>query len=193
MLQNLENLISEIRQCKICEDNLPLGANPVLIAKPTAKILIVGQAPSVAVHKSGVPWDDPSGDRLRNWIGFSKTEFYDEDKIAIIPIGFCYPGKGKTGDLPPMKECMENWGNKLFSKLKNIKLTLLIGQYAQQEFLKKRRYKTLTETVYNWNDYLPNFFPLPHPSPRNTYWLQKNLWFDNEVVPELQKLVSKFR
>ncbi len=191
-MHDLDTLLSEVRQCRICEEHLPLGANPVLRASDTAKVLIVGQAPGTRVHNTGIPWNDPSGDRLRQWMDIPREVFYDESRFAIIPMGFCYPGRGKSGDLPPRPECAEAWHEKLLEKLPNLELTLLIGQYAQNYYLGKRRKKTLTETVRNWQEYLPQYLPLPHPSPRNQLWLKKNQWFEEKVVPVLQKKIRVF-
>lgn len=186
-LEQLDALLSRIRSCRHCEDHLPLGPRPIVHVASTAKVLIVGQAPGTAVHKSGIPWDDPSGDRLRSWLDCDKTLFYDEHKVAIIPMGFCYPGRGKGGDLPPRKECAELWFDQLLSMLPSIQMTLLIGQYAQTHYLGKRRKKTLTETVRSWREYAPRYFPLVHPSPRNVFWLQKNPWFEEDVVPAMRE------
>jgi uracil-DNA glycosylase len=185
----LENLLDEIRQCTICD--LPLGPRPVLAASETAKILIVGQAPGTKVHQSGIPWNDPSGNRLREWLAMDKELFYDESQIAIVPMGFCYPGKGKSGDLPPRKECALSWHEAVMEKMPNLELTLLIGQYAQQYYLGDKRYKNLTETVTHWEEYLPKYIPLPHPSPRNRYWLKNNPWFEEQLVPELKSRVHQ--
>lgn len=186
----MKKLLSEIKQCKLCEPNLCLGANPVVTAHPNSKIVIIGQAPGTAVHKSGIPWDDKSGDNLRNWLGIDKTIFYNTEKIAIIPMGFCYPGKGKIGDLPPRNECAPLWHTKLFEHLKNVELILLIGKYAQDYYLKEQAEKTLTETVKNFKTYLPQYFVLPHPSPRNNIWQAKNEWFGKEVLPELKHIIK---
>jgi len=142
------------------------------------------------VHASGIPWDDPSGDRLRHWLGVDKTTFYDESRIAIMPMGLCYPGKGKSGDLPPRPECAPTWHDKVLMLLPNIELTLLIGQYSQQYYLGKAGKGSLTETVRQWADYGPAWLPLPHPSPRNTFWLRKNPWFEQDVLPHLQQRVA---
>lgn len=187
----MKNLLTDIRNCTVCEEHLPLGPRPVLAASPTCKIAIIGQAPGTAVHKSGIPWDDPSGERLREWMGIKDDIFYDETKIAIIPMGFCYPGKGKSGDLPPRPECAPLWHQPLFNMMPNIKLTLLVGQYAQKYYLKKTAKHTLTETVKNYEEYLPNYLPLPHPSPRNNIWLHKNAWFNEHVVPKLKFIVNE--
>ncbi len=186
----MEDLLKEIRGCRICEKHLPLGPNPVLRASKTASINIIGQAPGTKVHNSGIPWNDPSGDRLRSWLNMGREKFYDESRIAIIPMGFCYPGKGRSGDLPPRPECAPQWHPKLLPELANVKLTLLIGSYAINHYLGKRKKKTLTETVKNFREYLPEFIPTVHPSPRNYGWLKRNPWFERELVPELEKLVN---
>lgn len=186
----MENLLQEIRQCTVCSAHLPLGPNPVLAAHEKSKILIIGQAPGKKVHETSIPWDDPSGDNLRNWLNVSKETFYDPEKIALMPMGFCYPGKGKSGDLPPRPECAPLWHEQLLQKMNNIKLTLLIGQYAQGYYLQDKAKKNLTETVKNYDEYLPEFLPLPHPSPRNRFWLAKNSWFTEELLPVLQEKVN---
>ena len=187
-ITKLDELLVQVRACKVCEPDLPLGANPIVRAKRSATILIIGQAPGTKVHNTGIPWNDPSGKRLRSWMNVSDEVFYNENNIAIMPMGFCYPGKGKSGDLPPRKECAELWHEKLYVLLPNIQLTLLIGQYAQNYYLKDIG-KTLTETVQNWKKYAPDYFPLPHPSPRNTRWLQKNSWFEEKAIPQLRKRI----
>jgi len=187
----MEDLLTEIRSCQICKSDLLLGPRPVVVAHPEAKIVIVGQAPGTKVHASGIPWDDPSGRQLRKWLDISDELFYDKTKIAIVPMGFCYPGKGKTGDLPPRKECAPQWHELLFDKMPKIELVLLIGGYAQKYYLRKSSKKTLTETVRTFEEYAPKYFPLPHPSPRNRFWLTKNPWFDKEVVPTLQQIVKE--
>lgn len=185
----LDKLLLEVRSCRVCEPELPLGANPILRAKRAARILIIGQAPGTKVHQSGIPWNDPSGNRLREWMNISEDIFYDTTKIAIIPMGFCYPGKGKSGDLPPRKECAQLWHQKLLKLLPNIQLTLLIGQYSQKYYLSDLG-PTLAETVSDWEKYGPNYFPLPHPSPRNIRWFKKNSWFEAKTIPQLRKKVS---
>lgn len=187
----MKKLLNEISNCTVCKDFLPLGPNPIVRASKTAKILIIGQAPGTKVHKTNIPWNDPSGNHLRKWLNISDITFYDTTKIAIVPMGFCYPGKGKTGDLPPRKECAELWHDKLLSKMPNLELILLIGQYAQKHYLKEESKITLTETVSNFEAYLPKYFPLPHPSPRNRFWLQKNEWFEEHVIPILQQKIDK--
>jgi uracil-DNA glycosylase len=185
----LAALLKEVRSCKVCEDYLPHKPNPVLRARETARLLIVGQAPGTKVHKTGVPWNDPSGDRLRSWMQVGRDAFYDETRIAIIPVGFCYPGKGSAGDLPPRPECAPLWHDKLLALLPNIRLTLLIGSYAQQFYLVDKK-TSLTETVKCWKQYEPLFLPLPHPSPRNLNWLKKNPWFEQDVLPVLRERVA---
>ncbi|MBU2705515.1 uracil-DNA glycosylase family protein [Zooshikella marina] len=187
---SLKDLLADIRQCDICKEHLPLGANPVLRATETAKILIVGQAPGTRVHATGIPWNDPSGDRLRMWLDLDREQFYDESNIAIIPVGLCYPGKGKSGDLPPRPECAPKWHPLLRPLMPNIQFTLLVGQYAQQYYLQDQ-HRTLTARVSHWQQCLPDYLPLPHPSPRNTLWLRKNPWFEADVVPFLQSHIRK--
>lgn len=190
-MSTLRVLLEEVRRCRICEPHLPLGARPVLAAESGAKVLIVGQAPGKRVHESGVPWDDPSGDRLREWLGVDRETFYDPHRIAIVPMGFCYPGTGASGDLPPRPECAPRWHGPVLGHLGDIELTLLLSQYAQASYLGSRRKKTLTETVRSFREYGPRFLPLPHPSPRNNRWLKKNPWFQDEVLPELQRRISR--
>lgn len=185
-MDQLLPLLSQIRRCHLCAPFLPLTPNPILRASPKSRLLIVGQAPGVRVHETGIPWNDPSGDRLRNWTNMDKKIFYDTTQIAIIPMGFCYPGAGPTGDLPPRKECAKKWLIPLLACLPKIQLTLLIGQYAQRYYLKERCKKSLTDTVANFSEYLPEYFPLPHPSPRNNIWLKRNPWFEQTVIPHLQ-------
>lgn len=195
----LSALLEEIAACRVCEAHLPLGPRPVLRASdPAAKILIVGQAPGTKVHASGIPWDDTSGKRLRNWLGVTPKVFYDESKFAIVPMGFCYPGrtvdaKGRGGDNPPRPECAPLWHPRVLSHLPNIRLTLLIGSYAQAWYLRDRRRATLGETVRAWADYADSgFLPLVHPSPRNQMWLRRNAWFEAEIVPYLRQKVAEF-
>lgn len=185
----MEKLLHDIRACQICEKFL--DPRPILSACENSKILIIGQAPGIRVHNSGIAWDDPSGDNLRSWMGVSKEQFYDTDNFAIIPMGFCYPGKEKCSDLPPRKECAPLWHTPLFAALKNVKLTLLIGQYAQNYYLKNTKKSNLTETVLHFEEYLPEFFTLPHPSPRNFIWQTKNKWFEKNALPQLKSIVQK--
>lgn len=185
----LEALLGEIRACRLCAAHLPLGPRPVLRASATARLLIVGQAPGTKVHASGIPWDDASGRRLREWLEMTPETFYDERRIAIVPMGFCYPGKTRSGDAPPRPECRATWHPRLIPLLKQVRLTLLIGQYAQAHFLGARRKGSLTDTVAAYAEYLPRFFALPHPSPRNIGWFRANPWFEREAVPALRAQV----
>lgn len=186
----MNKLLKQIRNCKECELHLKDGVNPIIAASPNSKILIIGQAPGRIVHATGIPWNDKSGDNLRKWLGVDTATFYDPDKIALMPMGFCYPGKGKSGDLPPRKECAPLWHNKLLAFMPDIKLILLIGQFAQHYYLGEKIKDSLTETVHAFKDYLPKYFPLPHPSPRNNIWQAKNKWFEKEVLPSLKKQVQ---
>lgn len=189
-MESLASLLIKVRACTICEAHLPDRPRPVLQLHPEARILIAGQAPGRKVHASGVPFDDASGDRLREWMGISRETFYDEKQIAILPMGFCYPGTGKSGDLPPRPECIPAWRNELLKYLPNLSLTLAIGKYAQDYHIPKRQ-KTLTETVRLWQNDWPRLLPLPHPSPRNNIWLKKNPWFNEEVIPALQRKTTE--
>ncbi|WP_281555839.1 uracil-DNA glycosylase family protein [Thalassomonas sp. RHCl1] len=190
-MNELELLKQEIRRCTLCEPELPLGANPVIRGNKSAKILVAGQAPGIKVHKTSIPFNDASGVRLRQWLGIDETVFYDEDQIAIVPMGFCYPGTGKSGDLPPRAECAKTWHRQLFALLPDIELILVIGQYAQKYHLKDRQKKNLTETVRAWQEYAPAIIPLPHPSPRNNIWLRRNPWFEQQVLPYIRGRVSE--
>ena len=182
----MESLLAAVRNCRACAAHLPLGPRPVLQAAETSRILIVGQAPGMRVHTTGIPWDDASGERLRGWMGVGKDIFYDESRIAIIPMGYCYPGRGSSGDLPPRRECAELWLTQLLAKLPQIEVTLLIGQHAQRHFLGSRRKSSLAETTKAWREYAPQYIALPHPSPRNAPWLQRNSGFEQELLPELR-------
>jgi uracil-DNA glycosylase family 4 len=185
-----KGLLAEVRACTICEAHLPNPPKPVLRGSPSATLMIVGQAPGRRVHESGIPWNDPSGDLLRKWLRLDRDAFYDERRIAIIPVGFCYPGTGESGDLPPRPECAPHWHPKLRARLPAVRLTLLVGSYAQAYYLGARRKKTLADTVRARREYLPAFFPLPHPSPRNRLWLKKNAWFEREVLPHLRRRIK---
>ena len=190
MSKSLDKLVKEIKACNLCTDHLPLGPRPVIQVGSLARILIVGQAPGRRVHETGIPFNDPSGERLRLWMGINKEEFYDKDKVALVPMGFCFPGTGKSGDLPPRPECADTWREKLLEQLPNIDLTIVIGQYAQGWHFGSSNKQNLTETVKSWKEFWPNAIPLPHPSPRNNIWLRKNAWFEDEVIPALQKAVN---
>lgn len=187
----MKSLLSEIKNCTICNEYLPLGPRPVVSANRNSKIVIIGQAPGLPVHNSGIPWDDKSGENLRDWMGIDKFGFYNSSNIAIIPMGFCYPGKGKSGDKPPMKQCAPQWHQKLLSAIKNPELILLIGKYAQDYYLGNNAKENLTKTVLSYQEYLPKYFVLPHPSPRNNIWQAKNDWFAKNVLPTLKHRVAK--
>ncbi|GAA0786625.1 uracil-DNA glycosylase family protein [Marinobacterium sediminicola] len=187
----LQQLLAEVRACRLCAKELPLGPRPVVQAAVSARLLIVGQAPGLKVHQTGIPFNDPSGDRLRDWLGMSRDEFYDPTNVAILPMGFCYPGRGQSGDNPPRPECATAWRQQLLSQLPDIELTLLIGRYAQDWHLGKGI--TLTERVRHWRAYLPGCIPLPHPSPRNNLWLRRNPWFEEELLPELKRRIAGIR
>ncbi|MBK1871934.1 MULTISPECIES: uracil-DNA glycosylase family protein [unclassified Marinobacter] len=187
---SFEELVQQVRACNLCADFLPLGPRPVVQLSPESRILVVGQAPGRRVHETGVPFNDPSGDRLRQWMGITREEFYDDRKLAILPMGFCYPGTGKSGDLPPRPECAPAWRSALLERLPSIALTLVIGQYAHAWHLPGAK-KSVTENVRNWQHFWPEVLPMPHPSPRNNLWLRRNAWFETEVIPELQERISQ--
>lgn len=180
-----EDLIQEVRACRLCAADLPHGPRPVLQVDPRACILIVGQAPGRKVHESGMPFDDASGERLRAWLGIDRETFYDASKVAILPMGFCFPGSGSSGDLPPRPECARTWRTQLLAQLTNIQMTLVIGTYAMAYHLPQAT-GNLTDTVLAWREFRPLVWPLPHPSPRNRLWLKRNPWFETELLPELQ-------
>jgi uracil-DNA glycosylase len=182
-------LLSEAKACRVCEKHLPHAPRPVFRFGAGARLLIVGQAPGRRVHESGIPWNDPSGDVLRGWLGMQRDAFYDAARIAIVPVGLCYPGTVGGADLPPRRECAPLWQPRFRAALPAVRLTLLVGSYAQAFYLKDSRKATLSETVRAWRDYLPEFFVLPHPSWRNLGWQKKNPWFAKEVLPELRKRV----
>lgn len=189
--ETLAQAMAAARACTACAGELPLGPHPVFRASATARLLIVGQAPGTRVHETGIPWNDRSGDRLRDWLALDHDAFYDEGRIAILPAGFCYPGRyERGGDLPPRPECAPLWHRRLTAHMPEIRLTLLVGQYAQAHYLGHRRQRSLTATVAAWRDYLPEFLPLPHPSWRNTAWLKKNPWFEEELLPVLRQRIS---
>jgi uracil-DNA glycosylase len=184
-------LLAEVRACTVCAAQLPLGPRPVLRASPSARLLIVGQAPGTKVHASGIPWDDASGARLRDWLDMTPELFYDSARVAIVPMGLCYPGKGASGDLPPRPECAPLWHARLLAQMPQIALTLLVGQYAQAHYLGKAAQAGVSDTVAAFGSHLPRFLPLPHPSPRNVGWFRRNPWFEQEVVPALRARVRQ--
>jgi uracil-DNA glycosylase len=188
-MNSLASLLESMRDCAICAD-LPLGPKPIFQLGGKARILIVGQAPGRVTHHKGIPFDDPSGVRLRNWLGVSRDEFYDPAKFAIFPMGLCYPGTGKGGDLPPRPECAAHWRRRVLSALPNVELTITLGKYAHDWHLGDRQGRTLSETVANWRSFWPNVLPLPHPSPRNIAWFKKNAWFEAEIIPALQTRIA---
>jgi uracil-DNA glycosylase len=181
--------LGEIRSCAACAAFLPHGVRPIVQAGEEAGILVVGQAPGSKVHASGVPWDDASGDRLRDWMGIDKSTFYDERRVALVPMGFCYPGRGKSGDLPPRRECAPLWHARLLALLPRLRLTLLVGAYAQTYYLGDRCGPDMIETVRRFSDHAPRFFPLPHPSWRSVIFARRNPWFETEVLPALKEAV----
>ncbi len=187
----MNGLLKEIESCTVCSSFFLHEPRPVVRASADAKLLIIGQAPGRKVHDSGIPWDDASGRNLRNWLGISDGVFYDEHKVALVPMGFCYPGTGKGGDLPPRPECAPLWHEKLLHQCQSIKLTLLIGQYAQKYYLSGLMKNNLTETVKSFKEYMPKYLPLPHPSPRNRLWMKKNAWFEDSLLPEMKEIISK--
>lgn len=189
----LARLLAEVRACRVCAAHLPLGPRPVLRASATARLLIIGQAPGTRVHATGIPWNDRSGDRLRDWLGLDRARFYDERRIAIVPMGFCYPGVDRHGgDLPPRPECAPLWHARLRVHMPAVALTLLVGSHAQRFYLGARRRRTMTDTVRAWRDCLPDFVPLPHPSWRNTGWLKRNPWFETDLLPFLRAAAARY-
>lgn len=191
MEQGLDAVLTQARACRRCAQALPHEPRPVLRASTEARLLIVGQAPGSRVHASGIPWDDASGTRLRDWMGVTPEVFYDERRIAIMPMGLCYPGKGKSGDLPPRPECAPAWHPPILQQLSKIELILLVGRYAQNHYLGENGRPTLSDTVQAWRDYLPRFVPLPHPSPRNQAWWLRRPWFEAELLPILRHRVAR--
>lgn len=189
-MKALSELLAEVRACTLCAEHLPMGPRPVLQMSAAARILIVGQAPGRRVHASGVPFSDPSGDRLRDWLGIDSAVFYDARRVALLPMGFCYPGTGNAGDLPPRPECAPAWRATLLRRLKRAELTLVIGQYAMAYHLPGSG-PSVTEAVLDWRTHWPEVVPLPHPSPRNNMWLRKNAWFERELLPRLRERVRE--
>lgn len=188
--ESFPELLARVRQCTLCEAFLPKGPRPVVQASVSAPILVVGQAPGIRVHETGLPFNDPSGDRLRKWMGIDRQIFYDEQKVAILPMGFCYPGTGRNGDLPPRPECAPTWRDLLLARLSGVRLTLAIGAYAQAWHLGPPK-RPVTEAVSQWREFWPDLIPLPHPSGRNNLWLRRNPWFEAEVVPRMQARVAQ--
>ena len=189
-MDDLTTLLEDIRACRHCEKYLPLGPRPIIRAQTSARILLIGQAPGTKVHASGIPWNDASGDRLRLWMGLDRETFYDESRVAIMPMGFCYPGKGQSGDLPPRPECAPLWHGRVMAHLPNLELILLVGSYAIHYYLKSGKKQTLTDSVRNWRDAPSPYLPLPHPSPRNIAWFKRNPWMDNELIPYMKGRVG---
>ena len=188
-MSEFEILCSQAKSCKTCSGKIPFDPNPVFQVRKSSKVLIVGQAPGTKVQQTGIPWNDPSGEELRRWMDVDREQFYDAEVFGILPMGLCYPGKGKSGDLPPRPECAPLWHPKFLDEMKEIRLVLLIGNYAQAYYLGARRKSNLTETVKSYQEYLPEFFPLVHPSPRNRIWQKRNPWFEEEVVPSLRERI----
>ena len=189
-MQKLNTLVQEIKNCRICAESLPFGARPVFQFSASSRVLIAGQAPGRKVHESGIPFKDASGQRLRDWLGISETVFYDANRVAVLPMGFCYPGTGKSGDLPPRPECAATWRDMVLQRLKKVKLTIVLGQYAIDYHLPAAS-GTLTDIVYRWREQGGNTVALPHPSPRNNLWLKRNPWFEAELIPELRRRVAE--
>ena len=188
--RRLDALVAEVRACTTCRQSLPLGPRPILSVPAQTRLLIIGQAPGTRVHESGVVWDDPSGDHLREWLDIDRETFYRSSRIGILPMGFCYPGKKKGGDAPPRPECAPLWHPRILDALRHVKLTLLVGRYAHQGYLPNAP-RNGTETVRGFREYLPKFLPLPHPSWRSKIWMGKNPWFEKELLPELREAVQK--
>ncbi len=192
--KELDRLLAEVRACRHCAAALPHGPRPVLQVHRAARLRIIGQAPGRKVHRSGVPWDDASGRRLRDWLGLTPAQFYDPAKVALIPMGFCYPGKAPSGDLPPRAECAPLWHERLNAHLDDVALTLLVGRHAQTYYLAAHRKPTLRDTVAAWREYLPlGYLPLPHPSPRNQAWLERHPWFEGKVLPVLREAIRALK
>ena len=187
----MKKLLQDIGSCTVCVAHLPSGPRPIVAAHKQSKIIVIGQAPGAVVHRTGIPWDDKSGANLRAWMDVSDDVFYDPKQIALLPMGFCYPGKGTSGDLPPRKECAPLWHDLILEHMKEVQLILLIGGYAQGYYLPESKEKTLTETVRKYKNYLPKYFVLPHPSPRNNIWIAKNEWFKTDILPQLKIQVKK--
>jgi uracil-DNA glycosylase len=190
MTTSVDQLLAEVRSCTVCAASLPAGPRPIVQLSTDSRIVIIGQAPGRRVHESGVPWDDPSGVRLRQWLGLTDEQFYDPAVVAIVPMGFCYPGSATSGDNPPRPECAPLWHDRLLDQLPSDRLEIVIGMYAQRRYIVDRA-ATLTETVLRWRNYLPQQVVLPHPSPRNRHWLTKNPWFEADTLPAVQARVRQ--
>lgn len=188
-MPSVRTLLSDIRACTVCAPVLQMPPRPIVQIAAGARLVVIGQAPGARVHESGVPWQDDSGDRLRAWTGIDQGEFYDPRKVALVPMGFCYPGKGKSGDLPPRPECAPRWHDRVLGELKSARLTLLVGSYAQARYLES--FRTLTDAVKQSDSFGPDFFPLPHPSWRSGIWMRRNPWFEADVLPALRKAVRR--
>lgn len=192
MSAKIRSLLAEVRSCRICAEHLPLGPRPVVVPKLRARVLIIGQAPGTRVHETGIPWNDRSGDRLRDWMGVDRDTFYDSPAIAVMPMGFCYPGRfPRGGDRPPRAECAPAWHERVRAVMPGIELTLLVGSYAQAYYLQDPKPETMTETVRDWQVFLPRFLPTPHPSWRTTGWLKRNPWFEKDLIPDLRRRVRR--
>lgn len=192
MSRALSSLIREIAGCAVCAEHLPLGPRPVTVLRPDARVLIIGQAPGTKVHETGIPWNDPSGDRLRDWLQIDREAFYDSPHLAIMPMGFCYPGRAASGgDNPPRKECAPLWHARARALMPGVELTLLVGSYAQRHYLSGPAAKTMTQAVENYQDFMPTYWPLPHPSWRATGWQRRNPWFERDVLPVLRETVGR--
>ncbi len=185
----MEDLLCKIRDCKVCHEHLPLGARPIIEATRKSKIVLISQAPGRIVHETGIAWNDQSGKKLRDWLGVDRDTFYNTENFAILPMGFCYPGKAKTGDLPPRKECAPLWHDEVWEELNESTLKIAIGSYACDYYLGKKT--KLTAKVLNYEQYLPDYWPLPHPSPVNRFWRAKNPWFEEDIVPKLQQKIAE--
>lgn len=186
MIDQAAALLTEIRACKLCTAQLVAGPRPIVQFSATASIVIIGQAPGTRVHESGIPWDDASGERLRDWTGLTPDIFYDPARVALVPMGFCYPGTGASGDLPPRPECAPAWHNRVMAMLPSDRITLLIGSYAQARYLPATKGQSLTERVARFREYLPLYLPLPHPSWRSAGWMKRNAWFESDLLPVLR-------
>lgn len=188
-MTGLNNLLNEISGCTVCAEHFDHEPRPVVQVGSNSRIVIIGQAPGRRVHESGIPWDDPSGRTLRKWLNLTDEQFYDPDVVALVPMGFCYPGSARSGDNPPRPECAPLWHERVLAELPEDRLDVIIGMYAQKRYVEDRK-PTLTETVANWKSYLPDTVVMPHPSPRNQHWLTKNPWFEAETLPAVQKRIA---